>query len=247
MDKLKSVREASLHFNVNTFGDIRARKRKILRRIAGIQRVLSRVDSARLTILEHELRVEYDATLRQEEVLWFQNSPDAWIKLGDNNTKYFHLQALIRRHKNKIIGLNIDDQWETNATVLRDPAFQFFSSKFSLPRPMVTPRDIGQSTAVDGTQTAPLCSLSHLPPIESRHNLTTKVSLDEVTKAVHEMKAFAAPGPDGFQIAFFKCLGMLLEARRGSLFVRPVLTRSLMPRSQRHLFVLYPKLTSHLP
>jgi hypothetical protein len=43
-----------------------------------------------------------DELLYREEMLWLQRSRIAWLKEGDQNTSYFHKQAVWRAHKNKI-------------------------------------------------------------------------------------------------------------------------------------------------
>lgn len=125
-DILKRVETTSMSFNETDFGHFRSRKKKLLRRLVGIQRVQSRIDSAGLTLLEEELQREYAETLRQEEIHWFQKSQDKWLGLGDKNTKYFHTQTLIRRQRNRILGLVIDGQWTTVNEILQTHAANHF-------------------------------------------------------------------------------------------------------------------------
>lgn len=46
--------------------------------------------------LGKDLRVELEEVLAQEESLWQQKSRSQWFLKGGNNTKLFHLSALIR-------------------------------------------------------------------------------------------------------------------------------------------------------
>ena len=58
---------------------------------------------------EKQLIEEFNNTLVQEELLWFQKSREQWVKFGDRNTKFFHVQTLVRRKHNKIHGLFLKD------------------------------------------------------------------------------------------------------------------------------------------
>lgn len=55
--------------------------------------------------LEKELQQTYCEILREEEELWMLKSRITWLSLGDQNTKFFHRSALIRRRHNKICQL----------------------------------------------------------------------------------------------------------------------------------------------
>lgn len=83
---LKYVKDDSIVFYKEIFGNIRKGKREIERRIKGIQKALERVDSARLIYLEKQLHMDYDTILNQEEIHWNQKSREKWSTLGDKNT-----------------------------------------------------------------------------------------------------------------------------------------------------------------
>lgn len=125
------IHEASTHFNKTTFGNIRSKNRRLLKCINGIKRILIRVDSSWLSILEKKLLDDYEDILHQEEIMLFQKSRDDWIKAGDKNTKYFHTQTLIKRQHNRISGLNINDQWVTDHKLLQDHATENFHLRLS--------------------------------------------------------------------------------------------------------------------
>ncbi|XP_010451701.1 PREDICTED: uncharacterized protein LOC104733864 [Camelina sativa] len=52
--------------------------------------------------LSWKLREAY----RDEEIYWYQKSRSRWMRLGDQNTSYFHAQTKQRRAKNRIVGLH---------------------------------------------------------------------------------------------------------------------------------------------
>jgi hypothetical protein len=80
---LNQVRNDSLIFNSEVFGNIQKRKIILERKIKGIQLSIEMVDSARLVYLEQELQQEYDRVVFQEKLHWYQRSKEKWIKCED--------------------------------------------------------------------------------------------------------------------------------------------------------------------
>ncbi|KAK8622701.1 hypothetical protein V6N13_117606 [Hibiscus sabdariffa] len=136
-----TMAETLIHFskaadiwNKFVFGYIGGKKRMLMARLRGIQKVLCSRSSRFLSTLETELLLELENLLDQEELLWRQKSRSDWILNGDQNTRYFHRRAVRRKQKNKITSLLLpsgvrcdDDQ------ILQQEASNFFSSLFSCP------------------------------------------------------------------------------------------------------------------
>lgn len=61
--RLMKVRDASITFNSEVFGNIFQRKRALERTIRGVQKSLESMDSVRLLLLEQQLQQEYDQML----------------------------------------------------------------------------------------------------------------------------------------------------------------------------------------
>ena len=90
--------------------------------------------SSDIITLEASLQEEYREILKQEELLWFQNSHEDWIKSGDYNTRFFHIQAVVRRHKNTINKLKLDDEtWCPGAKTLRGRPNPISKTFFAFP------------------------------------------------------------------------------------------------------------------
>lgn len=83
-----SFRIAVLDWNSRIFGNIFHRKKRLIARLEGIQRSLSCRISPFLLDLEKTLIKDYNATLKQEELLWLQKSRSDWIASGDRDTKF---------------------------------------------------------------------------------------------------------------------------------------------------------------
>ncbi|XP_019433194.1 PREDICTED: uncharacterized protein LOC109340077 [Lupinus angustifolius] len=103
--KLKNIHDAATVFNKNVFGCINRWKKRVEHRLQGVQKELDYSSSESLCRFERALRKEYDDILFQEELLWYQKSRENWVQFGDRNTKFFHMQTIVRRKRNKIHGL----------------------------------------------------------------------------------------------------------------------------------------------
>jgi exonuclease III len=118
---LNIVKENSIIFNHEVFGNIFRRKKHVESRLKGILSYLERVDSLRHTFLEKELQQEYNHILFQEEMLWYQKSREMWVKFGDKNSSFYHTQTIIRRKKNKIHSLQLPNGFcTTDCDILQD-------------------------------------------------------------------------------------------------------------------------------
>ena len=110
IDALNNVRENSISFNHDVFGNIFKRKKHIENRLEGIQNYLERADPLRHSLIEKELQQEYIHILFQEEMFWYQKSRENWVKFGDKNSSFFHAQTIIRRNKKKIEFIGFSSQ-----------------------------------------------------------------------------------------------------------------------------------------
>ena len=87
------------------FGNIFAKKRKIMARLNGIQRAVAVRSSSSLLDLENKLLKELDVVLGQEQELWALKSRINWMVQGDRNTAFFHVSTLVRRKRNQILAI----------------------------------------------------------------------------------------------------------------------------------------------
>ncbi|XP_050242062.1 uncharacterized protein LOC126691020 [Quercus robur] len=87
------------------FGSIFTRKKNLMARINGIQRVVANNPSNFLLNLEKDLLKELDLVLNQEEELWALKSRVNWMIQGDRNTAFYHVSTLVRRKRNQILAI----------------------------------------------------------------------------------------------------------------------------------------------
>lgn len=182
---LGNVQKDAQEFNSKVFGNIFNRKRTLEARMKQVQRTLEHSDIPNLAMLETELQRVYNEVLKQEELLWYQKSREKWVRFRDRNTKFFHTQTIVRRRRNKIQGMFIEDgSWNTDPDVLKHEATSFFKNLFTN----------------DSTIDLSALQVPFAPKIkqEDVEMLIGPVTLQEVHKAVFSMKSYKAPGPDGF-------------------------------------------------
>ncbi|KAL4300764.1 hypothetical protein AHAS_Ahas17G0233500 [Arachis hypogaea] len=128
---LSSLTTALKKWNREVFGNVFKRKRKLLGRIAGIQKTQSYGRNPFLEDLERELNRELEQILEQEEILWMQKSRQLWITDGDRNTKYYHTKTAIRRRKNRILKLRLENgNWSEDQEELKNSAIAYYSKLY---------------------------------------------------------------------------------------------------------------------
>ena len=59
--------------------------------------------------LEASLNLELDEWLAKEDLWLRQNSIELWVKEGDCNSRFFHLSTIIRRRRNYISEIKLEN------------------------------------------------------------------------------------------------------------------------------------------
>lgn len=188
-DTLHVLKDRLISWNKESFGNIFARKRRLLARMKGIDRVCTHDQYPFLLKLQNDLSIEYQKLLALEEELWASKARLDWLNLGDSNTSFFHSSVLQRRRSNKILCLkNNVGEWVQDPLGVKFVILDFFSSLFS------------------SSQVCPLPSV--VSPVNEigllNENLDCIPSHLEIKEALWQLKPFKATGPDGFQAGFFQ-------------------------------------------
>ena len=108
-------------WNVEVFGNIFAKKRRVLARLKGVQKAIAKNPNDFLLNLESQLSSEYSLILMQEEEFWALKSRLNAASFRDRNTSFFHISTVVRRHRNKIRCIkDVVGNWLTEDNEVKD-------------------------------------------------------------------------------------------------------------------------------
>ena len=148
-------------------------------------RDLSSAELTRSEVISSSLRSLY----RIQESAWHQKSRVQWCKLGDRNTRFFHLSATTRHKKNQIFSLDVDGTTLTKPSDVKITVFDFFSKLYSHhARPRASCRNL---------------DFLKLKPT-SFATLELSFSAEEVKSTVWDCEGNKAPSLDGINFFFIK-------------------------------------------
>ncbi|XP_023634340.1 uncharacterized protein LOC111829476 [Capsella rubella] len=138
-----------------------------------------------------ELTLRLRAAYQDEEEYWHQKSRSLWMRVGDQNTKFFHAQTKQRQARNRIVGLfNEAGMWITEDTGIQEVAVLYFTDLFTSTNPM------------DFEEALQDIRLSITEDINVR--LTREATEQEIRTALFLMHPEKAPGPDGMTALFYQ-------------------------------------------
>ncbi|GMJ01570.1 hypothetical protein HRI_003826200 [Hibiscus trionum] len=127
--------------------------------------------------------------LRKEERIWLQKARIKWFNFGDRNTHFFHAVASNRRRINMIPEINMGGNKITDPSRMRECIFQHFSAAYNSKSALEV-----DELRLDFKQISESQKL----------NLERSFSEEEIREAVFSSEGDRAPGPDGFNMDFFK-------------------------------------------
>ena len=127
----------------------------------------------------------------KEEVMWKQRSRNAWLKKGDNNTKYFHCQANQRNRRNHILGLEDEDGVciEDEATMGKVTK-RYFEVMFTSSNPS------GFDEILDGVH--------HTVIVDGDVGVDGDFQAKELYQALKQVATLTTLGPNGMSPIFYK-------------------------------------------
>ncbi|CAM8992379.1 unnamed protein product [Rhodiola kirilowii] len=188
--KLSRVRRVLAQWNKNKFGDVRSKLRR-----AG-------VEWERLSLLQDSRGLSEEESLRKEalrkriwhlevldERIWRQKSRIRWLKEGDLNTKYFHRAAIWRTKTNEIASIKVNDVWLEDPLLIKSAAQDHFAALFKK-----------EDHCCWSLKDMLFDSLND----NQRRFLERQISVEEIIATLKDCDGSKAPGPDGFNMKFFK-------------------------------------------
>jgi hypothetical protein len=217
-------------WGANLGAALRLQKGNILSEIETLDLML---DSVGLTTKEWTHRYALETSLmeiyKDEELFWMQRSRQNWILKGDANTAYFHAIANGRRRKCSIPCLWDNDRLLEDNRDMSMHTYSFYKELF-----MAAPRS-GVALAIDFWPDAARVTA------DENAELTLPFLPEEVARAIKEMKANLAPGPDGLPVSFFPTYWDKLQAVIMPMFHEFYTGTLVMSRLNFGVIMLIPK------
>ena len=132
-----------------------------------------------------------DEWLTREDLKRKQKSRQIWIREGDRNTHFFHLSTLIRRRRNSVQEIKLEDgSWIDDGKDIQKYFIENFKALYQTSSPNI------------------LKNLEDLiePSISNIENeeLCRVQTRDKIQKVIFQMKSLKAPRPDCFPALFYK-------------------------------------------
>ncbi|KAJ0886252.1 putative RNA-directed DNA polymerase transcription factor bZIP family [Helianthus annuus] len=134
---------------------------------------------------------EYKIALADEEYMLKQKSRVHWLKVGDQNTKFFHKSVKNRECRNRVNVIKDLEGTEHYGDKVGDALVKYFKGI------------MGLKCGVEAISDPDSLFLIKLNKQEAEQMVVT-VSRDEVKKAMFQIADEKAPGPDGYTAKFFK-------------------------------------------
>ncbi|XVF39325.1 hypothetical protein PTKIN_Ptkin01aG0025400 [Pterospermum kingtungense] len=134
-------------------------------------------------------RAELWNLYRMEERAWFQKSRIKWLREKDRNTKFFHMAATMRRRLNAIDHLEVNGALCSDPRVVKQVIVAYFEAQiqanFAIPLRCFdcTFRQLKESSVLE---------------------LEKPFTEQKVWEVIQNSDRNKAPGPDGFNLNFYK-------------------------------------------
>lgn len=190
-EKLKFLKMDLKNWNKEVFGarDSKIEERKLnIFQLDIIDEVLG-LDENEI-ILRNKERALLTMEIKKRDSLLWQKARSKWVREGDANTSFFHKCINKRRKNNEMVGIRINGVWREEVEDVRKRVFDFFNLHFKARR-----------------HTRPsLCHdfVKSRVSVADNELLVENFSEDEVKNAIEMCDGSKSPGPDGFNMEFFK-------------------------------------------
>ena len=144
-------------------------------------------DAGNAIVLQKDLKI----LMEHEDLKWRQRAKMDWLKLGDQNSKFFHACASQRRKVN-----TIDQIWDERGGLWKNQegvggAFKNYFAKL-----FTAGRAVNYHDSLDGLDGQIRDTMNEA--------LVWPFIAKEVRTALFQMDPLKAPGPDGFNVEFFQ-------------------------------------------
>ncbi|XP_021290562.1 uncharacterized protein LOC110421316 [Herrania umbratica] len=226
---LKGLADNLQQWSLETFGDIYKKKKRLLARLKGMQKIPDAKPSDYLQHLEIALIEEYNLALYQEELIWQQKVRLDWLKYGDSNSKFYHALVKSKQRKKKIVALRREDgSWCTDPKELEEMVVNYYQHLY---------KDDGLRVSLS---VSPNWRLND----DQISDLAKGLSSEEIQHALFDMNPRKSTGYDGFPASFFQKNWQYINADLVNFVQMAYATGSVPPALNHTLITLIPKVES---
>ena len=190
--KLRSVKNRLKSFNFHVFSNVQEKVEEARGTLYRAQTdLLTNPNDPGLVLNEKICMKNFHELARAEEGFLKQKSRIQWLKLGDQNSNFFHKSVKARNSRNSIKSITLD-----NGCIIEDPASikQEFVNHFQT----VLGSNMQDTTTPEYNLDGLVWSSDHLDILNST------ITHEEIKRSMFSIDINKAPGPDGFSSLFFK-------------------------------------------
>lgn len=196
-EKLKSLKSILKNWNSQVFGNVENNLKKLEMEISSLD---SRAELVGLSeeevILRRSKFVELWGALKAKQSILRQKSRVQWPREGDSNSSFFHACLAIRRRRNQLVAVLVDDVWVEDVCQIKNEVINHFSRIYSEDK-VVRPR-------LDGVN-------FQILDLESKEHLVRNFSMEKAEEIVHSFDGNKCLGPDGYNFKFLQSFWHLVK------------------------------------
>ncbi|XP_042515366.1 uncharacterized protein LOC122089737 [Macadamia integrifolia] len=189
--KLRAVKGALKGWARQTFPNLDVALKEATAEVEEVQRTIDQIGmSDELYSREAEAKSKLLKAVEMHEKLWAEKARCNWAKLGDRNSKFFHLSVKVRRIKNSIRALKKQDGTMVSEPLQMAEYVSFFFENFHKADHCIDHMELLQVIPNEVNR-------------EDSSILEAIPAKEEIKKVVWGLDPDSSPGPDGFPGAFF--------------------------------------------
>ncbi|GKV26502.1 hypothetical protein SLEP1_g35790 [Rubroshorea leprosula] len=188
--KLKRLKDFLKGWNKEVFGNMETHFQQVVKSVEQIDLKNEVMDLAEEEVdLRKEGFQQLWDIMWKREAIWKQKSRSDWVKLGDQNTRYFHKIANGRKAHNSISGLWSDGQWVEDPEMVKDEMVKHFRNMFQ-----------------EDDWNRPIPSNLEFRRIskDQKDWLERPFTEEEIDEGLKSCEGNKAPGPDGYNFNLLK-------------------------------------------
>lgn len=188
-EKMKMLKEKLRVWNKEVFGVVDLNIEEDVKELNNLDQMLIEHWDEATVSKRKEVSVSFWKQIRLKESILHQKSRARWIKEGDVNSKYFHSMLKFKKRKNILKLLDDEGRLIEDVFVVKDKVKNFFQNGFTEPlygRPVLNDTMFNQISS------------------EANDYLVMPFEEEEIREGIWSCDGDKSPGPDGFNLRFFK-------------------------------------------